>query len=142
MIGDVGHHKEFIIGDGITEAFIQAKTLAQAIMKESQEALKQWWRARDVEALPLFFFAQDERSAILPLEIQRLVFSRVAKIPELRERLGQVFDHTVSQYDAFPVPKIFGWTLGAVLKGNLHLLLVTITTCLKSRKRCPKLFAL
>ena len=31
LVGDAGHHKEFVIGDGITEALLQARSLAAAI---------------------------------------------------------------------------------------------------------------
>ena len=33
LVGDAGHHKEFVIGDGITEALLQARSLASAIAK-------------------------------------------------------------------------------------------------------------
>lgn len=122
LVGDAGHHKEFVIGDGITEAFIQAKSLAKAILKESDQALVQWWRARDVEALPLFFFGQDEGVLPSPPEIQSMVFSRVANISSLKERLALVFEHQVSPYEVFPVPKIFQWTLVAALKGNFSMI--------------------
>lgn len=31
LVGDTGHHKDFVIGDGITEALLQARSLARAI---------------------------------------------------------------------------------------------------------------
>src|SRR5687768_4822518 len=52
LVGDAGHHKEFVIGDGITEALLQARSLASAIAMGTDQALRRWWRARDVDALP------------------------------------------------------------------------------------------
>ena len=119
LVGDAGHHKEFVIGDGITEALIQAKSLAQAIQKESDEALVHWWRARDVEAIPLFFFGQDEGALPPPPELQSVVFTQVAKTPNLVKQMALVMEHKISPYAAFPVPKILQWTLTAALRGHI-----------------------
>ena len=80
-MGDAGHHKEFVIGDGITEALLQARSLASAIAQGTDAALHRWWRARDVEALPFFFLGQDEGALGPPLELQQVVFSHVARSP-------------------------------------------------------------
>ena len=69
-----GHHKEFVIGDGITEALLQARSLASAIAQETDAALQRWWRARDVEALPYFFLGQAEGAPGPPLELQQVCF--------------------------------------------------------------------
>ena len=84
LVGDAGHHKEFVIGDGITEALLQARSLASAIAQGTDAALHRWWRARDVEALPLFFLGQDEGALGPPMELQQVVFSHVAKTPALQ----------------------------------------------------------
>jgi menaquinone-9 beta-reductase len=118
LVGDAGHHKEFVIGDGMTEALLQAKTLAKALCEGTDQALARWWRARDVEALPLYFFGQDQGSAGPPSKLRRVVFTHVAKRPELKARMVRMLEHEVSPYDVFPVTKILGWTLGAALGGN------------------------
>lgn len=122
LVGDAGHHKDFVIGDGITEALLQARSLAHAIAAGSDAALTEWWRARDVEAIPYFFFGEDEGRPGPPLDLQRLVFSRVASRPDLRERLALVIDHKLSPYDAFPLSDIVRWTLMGVLRGRPGLL--------------------
>lgn len=119
LVGDAGHHKEFVIGDGITEALIQAKSLAKALQRESDDALVHWWRARDVEALPLFFFGQDEGALPPPPELQSIVFAKVAKMPNLVEQMALVMEHKVSPYEAFPVSKVLLWTLAAALRGRM-----------------------
>ena len=62
LVGDAGHHKEFVIGDGITEALLQARGLASAIAKGTDAALHRWWRARDVDALPALLPGAGRRS--------------------------------------------------------------------------------
>ena len=122
LLGDAGHHKDFNIGDGITEALLQARSAAQAIAAGSDGALMEWWRARDVEAIPYFFFAEDEGRAGPPLDLQALVFSRVATRPDLRAQLARAMHHQISPYDAFPVSAIIRWMLGGVLRGRFGLL--------------------
>ena len=118
LVGDAGHHKEFVIGDGITEALLQASSLAPAIEKGTDAALRRWWRARDVEALPYLFLGQDEGALGPPLELQQVVFSHAARRPALRARLAATMEHQLSPQDTFPVRQVLWWTLGAALRGS------------------------
>ena len=119
LVGDAGHHKEFVIGDGITEALLQARTLASAIQRGTDAALYQWWRARDVDALPFFFLGQDEGALGPPMKLQQVVFSHVAETPALRARMAATMEHQLSPTDTFPVRQVLWWTLGAALHGSL-----------------------
>ncbi len=118
LVGDAGHHKEFVIGDGITEALLQARSLASAIGQGTDAALHRWWRARDVEALPLFFLGQDEGSLGPPMELQQVVFSRAAKAPTLTARIAATMEHQLSPQATFPVHQVLWWTLGAAFRGR------------------------
>jgi flavin-dependent dehydrogenase len=119
LVGDAGHHKEFVIGDGITEALLQARSLASAIQRGTDAALYRWWRTRDVDALPFFFLGQDEGALGPPMELQQVVFSHVAKTPALRARMAATMEHQLSPTDTFPVRQVLWWTLGAALRGSL-----------------------
>ena len=119
LVGDAGHHKEFVIGDGITEALLQARGLASAIARGTDAALHRWWRARDVEALPFFFLGQDEGALGPPMELQQVVFSHVAKSPALRARMAATMEHQLSPLETFPVRQVLWWTLGAAFRGSL-----------------------
>jgi 2-polyprenyl-6-methoxyphenol hydroxylase-like FAD-dependent oxidoreductase len=120
LVGDAGHHKEFVIGDGITEALLQARSLASAIAQGTDAALCRWWRARDVEALPLFFLGQDEGALGPPMELHQVVFSHAAKSPTLRARIAATMEHRLSPQATFPVRHVLWWTLGAALQGSLR----------------------
>lgn len=122
LVGDAGHHKEFVLGDGITEALLQARSLAAAIAEDTDEALIRWWRARDVEALPLFFFGQDEGALGPPKELQRIVFSHLAKRPLLSAGMARAMEHQVSPYEILPMQHVLQWMVGTVLRGNLRVL--------------------
>ena len=123
LVGDAGHHKEFVIGDGITEALLQARSLSAAIITGSDKAMVRWWRARDVEALPLFYLGQDEGSLVPPGYLDGLVLKKMDKDTELKKRMALVMEHKLSPFDAFPVSKVFKWTLGAALRGKLGVIL-------------------
>jgi 2-polyprenyl-6-methoxyphenol hydroxylase-like FAD-dependent oxidoreductase len=118
LVGDAGHHKEFVIGDGITEALLQARGLASAIARGTDAALQRWWRLRDVEALPYFFLGRDEGALGPPLQLQQIVFAHVATKPALRARMAATIEHQVSPQETFSVRQVLWWALGAALRGS------------------------
>jgi 2-polyprenyl-6-methoxyphenol hydroxylase-like FAD-dependent oxidoreductase len=122
LVGDAGHHKEFVIGDGITEAFLQARSLASAIARGTDAALDRWWRARDVEALPYFYLGRDEGALGPPMRLHQVVFSHAAKTPGLQARMAATMEHQLSPFETFPVRKVLWWTLGAAFRGSLGVL--------------------
>jgi menaquinone-9 beta-reductase len=122
LVGDAGHHKEFVIGDGITEALIQVRSLVAAIREGSDAALVRWWRARDVEAMPYYYFGKDEGAVGAPLKLQEVVFRKASQSTAFSYRLGLISEHQLSPYDAFPLTSVLRWTLGGVLKGSPGLL--------------------
>jgi 2-polyprenyl-6-methoxyphenol hydroxylase-like FAD-dependent oxidoreductase len=122
LVGDAGHHKDFVIGDGITEALLQAKELAKAVLSGIEQSLYRWWRARDVKAVPLFFFAQDE-AALAPVpELVSLALSRAADDQALKARFVQMFDRQLSPYEVFPPGRVLKWALAGSLRGRPRLL--------------------
>jgi hypothetical protein len=121
LVGDAGHHKEFVIGDGITEA-LQARSLATAIARGTNAALIRWWRARDIEALPYFFLGQDEGALGPPSDLQQVVFARAAQVPDLRARLAATMDHRLSPTETFPVRHVLWRALGAAFRGSPRVL--------------------
>jgi len=122
LVGDAGHHKEFVIGDGITEALLQARSLAVAIGQGTDAALHRWWRSRDVDALPYFFLGRDEGALGPPLTLQQVVFSHVAKTPSLRARMAATMEHQLSPLETFPVQQVLQWALCAAFRGSLRVI--------------------
>lgn len=122
LAGDAGHHKEFVIGDGITEALLQARSLAGAIQEGGTQALARWWRARDVEALPGYFWGRDQGAPGPPAELESLVIAKVAADERLRRRMTLLPEHECSPYDALPVSTILPVLLRGLSRGRLGLL--------------------
>jgi 2-polyprenyl-6-methoxyphenol hydroxylase-like FAD-dependent oxidoreductase len=122
LVGDAGHHKEFVIGDGITEALLQSRSLASAVTKGTDAALQRWWRARDVEALPYFFLGQDEGALGPPRKLQQVVFSHVARIPALRERMAATMEHKLSPSETFSAGQVLRWAVAGACAGSFGVL--------------------
>ena len=122
LVGDAGHHKEFVVGDGITEALIQAKGLTRAIMEGSDGALRHWWRQRDVEALPGYYWGRDEGSLEPPTSIEMLVLDKVARSQKLQRMMTRLPEHRCSPYDVLPPSAILPTVLGAVARGRFSVI--------------------
>lgn len=118
LVGDAGHHKDFVIGDGITEALIQARSLAVAIREGSDVALTRWWRMRDVKALPTFHWGRDEGAAGAPSELETRVIGRLARSAILRNRLADLPEHRRSPYDVVPPAAALAAIAGALVRGR------------------------
>ncbi|MGD8815614.1 MAG: FAD-dependent monooxygenase [Acidobacteriota bacterium] len=118
LVGDAGHHKEFVIGDGITEALLQARSLAAAIAGGGDAALLRWWRERDVEALPLACFGRDEGSPGPPPRLQERVFAQMARRPAMVAEMPAMVEHEVSPYDTISPLLALRCVLAATLRGE------------------------
>jgi len=118
LVGDAGHHKDFAVGDGITEALLQARSLATAIGGGTDAALVRWWRARDVAALPMYFLGREVGAIEPPLELQRIVFERLNTVPALKDRLIAVMERRLSPLDTIPAFQLLQWACAAALRGR------------------------
>ena len=106
------------MGDGITEALIQAKGLAEAIIRGGDLALQRWWRQRDVDALPGYYWGRDEGSLTPPTSIEQLVIGRVARSERLQRIMTRLPEHQCSPYDVLPPSAVMPLVLGAIVRGR------------------------
>jgi menaquinone-9 beta-reductase len=122
LVGDAGHHKDPLIGWGISEGVVQAKQLAAAILQGGSTALQRYWRQRDLHTLPRYRLAQErgERGALSPL--LPLVLSRASGEPALAQTLAREIEYDVNPYELLPVSRVARWVLGAALRGQPGLL--------------------
>lgn len=118
LVGDAGHHKEFVIGDGITEALIQAKHLARAIADDGEDALTHWWRVRDVEALPGYHWGRDEGATGAPSELETAAIARLGRDDRLRNRIARLPEHQSSPYDVVPIGTAVTIVMAALARGQ------------------------
>lgn len=118
LVGDAGHHKDYIIGDGITEALLQARGLAEAIGEGTDRALERWWRARDVEALGPYFWGRDEGLPEPPGPLTRAIIRRLAADPALARQMTRLPEHQAAPYDLLPAGPVLRALAGCLLRGE------------------------
>ena len=70
--------------------------------------------------VPVFLSAQNNRP--IPGYLDGLVIKNMVNDTELKKRMALVMEHKLSPFDAFPVSSIIKWTIGAALRGNLHVI--------------------
>jgi hypothetical protein len=120
LLGDAGHHKEFVVGLGISDALRDAHALAAAVLERESHALERWWRRRDVERIEMFHWACDLGRAQPVNALQRLTVERLALQPELHGRFGEIIDGRRSPYDLVPASDAARWVAAAALRGDLR----------------------
>jgi flavin-dependent dehydrogenase len=119
LVGDAGHHKDFAIGDGITQALRDARNLATALReRDRDEALRQYWRERDVEAQPFFRAAEQQADLDQSVRLNRLIFERVGQSPKLIELFRHQFEHDIDPFDTVPLSVAIKAMLGGLMRGR------------------------
>jgi hypothetical protein len=116
LAGDAGHHKDPIIGWGISEALEQARNLADAIQAGGDAALERYWRQRDLDSIARFRLAE-ERGALQPINaVFPVVLRRLPGDPALLQRLAREIEYGVNPYELLPVARVAAWTLAAAFR--------------------------
>ncbi|HSF18799.1 MAG TPA: NAD(P)/FAD-dependent oxidoreductase [Vicinamibacteria bacterium] len=123
LVGDAGHHKDPLIGWGISEALVQAKHLAAAVRLGTDSALERYWRQRDVDALPRFRYGEDRGKPGSMNPVVPVVLRRVPEVPGLSEHMFRETEYDVNPYELLPVGKVGRWTMAAALRGRPGLIL-------------------
>ena len=115
LVGDAGHFKDPVPGQGISDALRQAVTLAGAIERGGDAALYEWWRWRDRDAWAMYWLAHDMGAPgeppLLVQEIQR----RLAADPERLEDLLRILNHDIPPSRLF-TPSLVLPALAAALR--------------------------
>lgn len=128
LLGDAGVHKDFIGGDGMSEALLQARCAAAAILDANargglDHSLLKWWRQRDVAALPLYCHARDLSQPEMGPWFDRVVFPRIMRDPRLLDAFAGVFRREHSPYTLLPMGRMLGWVAHAALTGQPRVIL-------------------
>jgi flavin-dependent dehydrogenase len=129
LVGDAGIHKDFLSGDGMSEALIQARSASRTIAvalgatgraseAAADYALTRFWRERDVQSVPLFFHAQDLGALDGPVALNRAVFRGIAARPELRERFIRSLSRELLPFEVVGPRFAIGCALREALAGS------------------------
>jgi hypothetical protein len=118
LIGDAGHFKDFVTGQGMTDAFLDAERLVTAVLDGREQAFTEYWCQRDVETLPIHFDAIRQGSVGYNEPFMRWVIASVSKRPELIERLKCVLDRKLEPGELLPSGTLLGLVGSALLRGR------------------------
>lgn len=123
LLGDAGIHKDFLSGDGISEALLQARNASAALVGSNSsdttsQRLVRWAIQRDIDALPEYRNTQALAADTSRGELNRLIFPKVATRPKLQQAFADTFSRKRSPFDTIPVWQVMPWVLGSVLEGN------------------------
>jgi flavin-dependent dehydrogenase len=124
LIGDAGHHKDFVAGLGISDALSDAREVAGAILDGSPDALARWWRRRDVERIELFHWARELGRAGTTDDVLRMGIGGLGRsgMP-LQGNFNEVLAGRLPAYSLVPELKAIGWIAASVAKGDVSPLL-------------------
>ncbi|TSD99763.1 FAD-dependent monooxygenase [Skermania sp. ID1734] len=117
LVGDAGHFKDFTTAQGISDAFRQARALAQAIAADGgalDARLTDWWHWRDRDAFEMYWLAADMGlpGAASPL-VARLLRS-IGEDPAATRLFLKVLNHDVRPAQLFTARRVLAaaaWAL-------------------------------
>ncbi len=101
LIGDAGHFKDFSPAQGIADALRQAERLVAALPDDLADyravdaATQRWWRWRDRDALPMYWFATDMGVPGSATPLITEVLRDVAATPEATLTLLKILNHEI-----------------------------------------------
>jgi flavin-dependent dehydrogenase len=122
LVGDAGHFKDFVTGQGMTDAFLDAERLSKAIVDGREEAFAHYWRQRDVETLPLHFDALQQGAVGFNSPLMRWIIGHVGQDPDLSGRAALVADRKLDPTKIVPMPAMLKWMGAALLRGRFDVL--------------------
>ena len=141
LVGDAGHHKDFLSGDGMSEAMLRARAAAGTIIEalgaatQAQAAAlyEHFWRSRDVEALPLFFHARDLADEHDAGVLDRAVFRHLSAHADDRVRFGGIFSRRVAPQDVLKPARVLRLCVARALRGEPSILREFLRTAKRSQ---------
>lgn len=127
LLGDAGLHKDFLSGDGISEALLQAQGAARALLAAAPNAgrelrLERWAITRDLDALPGYRNTQALAAETGRSELNHVLFPKISARPALQRAFAETFARKRSPFETLPVWQALPWVLGAALRGKVQVL--------------------
>ncbi|HEX6245790.1 MAG TPA: NAD(P)/FAD-dependent oxidoreductase [Polyangiales bacterium] len=122
LVGDAGHFKDFVTGQGMADAFLDAEQLATAILDGRDEAFTHYWRESDVLSLPLHFDANRQGAVGYNEPFMRWVIGRIARDPALTLRVSDMLDRKIDPGEMVPGGRLVAMVGAALLRGRFDVL--------------------
>jgi 2-polyprenyl-6-methoxyphenol hydroxylase-like FAD-dependent oxidoreductase len=141
LVGDAGHFKDPALGRGIGDSFMQAETVASAIVSglgggtDIDAVLRRWWRWRDEHFEGYYWLASNLGAAgALPAAIPEAVRGLIRR-GEV-DAFFDLFSHRTRYDDVFPLTSLGRATAATLLRGDSRRIpVVRETVSLLARER-------
>ena len=123
LVGDAGHFKDPTPGQGISDAFRQARMVAAAIHEgigdpaTLDDALCRYWRWRDKDAWSMYWFARDLGAPGFAPPLLAQVQRQLVTDPDLTEKLARVLNHEQNPA-VLTTPRVLARAATAALTGS------------------------
>jgi flavin-dependent dehydrogenase len=118
LIGDAGHHKEFVIGLGISDALRDAAAISSAILVGEENGIRRWWRERDLARIELFFWGKQLGLAEPVNELQRRTAHALAENAQLAARFAEIIDGQRSPRHLLPATRAVAWVVSDLARAR------------------------
>ena len=115
LVGDAGAVFDFVTGQGIAQALLSAKALAEAVVEGSDRAYERYHRQRDADVMPLFLDAKRLGTVGVNSPVMRLIFREASRQGELPS-FAAIMDRRCSPFDFVPQSSLFYWMLLEVVR--------------------------
>jgi len=123
LVGDAGHYKDFVTGQGISDALLDAERLARAVLSPAREpALEHFWRERDCATLPLHLDALEKGLVGYNSPLMRWVVAQMAELPEMHVRVRRMLERDLPPHELIPMRRMLGFMGKALLRGRIDVL--------------------
>ncbi|HMJ11646.1 MAG TPA: NAD(P)/FAD-dependent oxidoreductase [Polyangiaceae bacterium] len=122
LAGDAGHFKDFVTGQGITDALLDAERLAEAILDGRHVAYEHYWRERDVATMPLHFDAVRQGRVGYNSAFNRWIFKNLARRADVLQNFRQVAARELEPSQLIPTRTLLGWMASAGVRGRFDVL--------------------
>lgn len=111
LVGDAGHFKDPSPGQGIGDAFRQARRLADSIEAglgdtTPDEAMQRWWRWRDDDAYEMHWMASDFGTPGASTPFNTRLMKDIAGDPKATQTLLRVLNHEVRPSQLFTTRRV------------------------------------
>jgi 2-polyprenyl-6-methoxyphenol hydroxylase-like FAD-dependent oxidoreductase len=132
LVGDAGHFKDFVTGQGMSDAFLDAQQLAAAILDGRPGAFEHYWRERDVSSLPLHLDANNQGDVGWNEPFLRWIMRDFAVRPELAVRISRMLDRQLDPAELVPTRTLVSALCSALARGRWDVLRGFLTTARRS----------
>ena len=120
LVGDAGHHKEFVIGDGITEALLQARSLAFGDRARNRRGAVSVVAGSGRRGAAVLFPGAGRRGAGASDGASAGRLFACGEDARASGAHGGDDRAPALAHDTFPVRQVLWWTLGAAFRGSLR----------------------